>query len=113
MTHAVAKGPSIKDVCKFSAILDSCLQTSEFIYYNITNVQHHDKSSIIYSICIQDTLSSRARLALRPSARAIKGILHTTIQYDQRKITFTVIITDMIDENQVHIENGTYGVISK
>ena len=27
--------------------------------------------------CIQDTLSSRARLAWRPSARASKGILHT------------------------------------
>ena len=26
--------------------------------------------------CIQDTLSSRARLAWRPSARASKGILH-------------------------------------
>ena len=28
-----------------------------------------------------------------------------SIQYDQRKIPFTVIITD-INENQVHIENG-------
>ena len=28
-----------------------------------------------------------------------------SIQYYQRKIPFTVIITD-IDENQVHIENG-------
>ena len=28
-----------------------------------------------------------------------------SIQYDQRKIPFTVIITD-IDENQVLIENG-------
>ena len=27
-----------------------------------------------------------------------------SIQYDQRKIQFTVIITE-IDENQVHIEN--------
>ena len=27
------------------------------------------------------------------------------IQYDQRKIPFTVSITD-IDKNQVHIENG-------
>ena len=26
-------------------------------------------------------------------------------QYDQKKILFTVIITD-IDENQVHVENG-------
>ena len=28
--------------------------------------------------CIQDTQSTRARLALRPSARASKSILHTT-----------------------------------
>ena len=33
-------------------------------------------------LCIQDTLSSRARLAERPSARASKGILHTTCNYN-------------------------------
>ena len=39
---------------------------------------------LVYKDCIQDTLSSRARLASRmhrprPSARASKGILHTRI----------------------------------
>ena len=37
------------------------------------------KDTFLYAInlCIQDTLSSRVRLAFRPSARASKGILHT------------------------------------
>ena len=39
------------------------------------------------STCIQDTLSSRARLAFRPSARASKGILHTTHQRTELALT--------------------------
>ena len=34
---------------------------------------------ITVDYCIQDTISSRARSAFRPSARASKGILHTML----------------------------------
>ena len=51
-----------------------------FMQYNRSRVlplsQQCNYLCTLYT-CIQDALSSRARLAFRPSARAIKGILHT------------------------------------
>ena len=55
-----------------------------FVFF--TNDFYRVRQDLIYFVkryssldCIQDTLSSRVRLAWRPSARASKGILHISL----------------------------------